>query len=100
MKLRLPFKMRRARFFFPRASISSGDDEAGFCGRTDDFEDIHICCGKVEEEKRGDLDDWIRPSKKKTRKERKNKRKTKRTVTILERRARRRASSSPAERMW
>lgn len=69
--------MRRARFFFfPRASISSGDDEAGFCGRTDDFEDIHICCGKVEEEKRGDLDDWIRPSKKKdkkrTEKEKKN----------------------------
>lgn len=101
MELRLPFKMRRARFFFfPRASISSGDDEAGFCGRTDDFEDIHICCGKVEEEKRGDHDDWIRSSQNKTRKERKKKRKTKRTVTTPERRARRRASSSPAERMW
>lgn len=66
--------MRRARFFFPRASISSGDDEAGFCGRTDDFEDINICCGKVED---GDFDDWIRPSKKKdkkrTEKEEKNK---------------------------
>lgn len=60
---------------------------------------IHTSCGKVEEEKRGDYDDWIR-SKKKTRKERKTKRKRKRTVTILERRAKRRASSSPAERMW
>lgn len=39
---------------------------------------IHTCCGDVEEEKRGDHDDWIRSSeKKKTRKERKNKRKTK-----------------------
>lgn len=37
-----------------------------------------------EEEKRGDFDDWMRPSKKKTRKGRKEKRKTKRTMTILE----------------
>lgn len=22
---------------------------------------IHTCCGEVEEEKRGDFDDWIRP---------------------------------------
>lgn len=60
---------------------------------------IHTCCGKVEEEKRGDFDYWIRPSKKRQEKDGKR-RKTKRTVTILERRARRRASSSPAERMW
>lgn len=78
MELRLPFKMRRARFFFfPRASISSGDDEAGFCGRTDDFEDTHICYGKVEEEKRGDFDDWIRPSKKRQEKDGKRREKQK-----------------------
>lgn len=38
---------------------------------------IHTCCREVEEEKRGDFDHWIRPSKKKdkkrTEKEEKNK---------------------------
>lgn len=38
---------------------------------------IHTCCGDVEEEKRGDHDDWIRSSEKKDKKRKEKQKKNK-----------------------